>query len=199
MFMLGPTWFRHHYARYQQITTIALVTTWAVWFWSCCWLGVKYRQDGWVSGLKALTAFGPDTYPDGLCGNQHYRRELLMMDIMVSETCWALHKHNKVISGIYLDFILRLSLQNSWWAINRLGPLRPKAQESKTLPSNNAACVENTSYLDWTWPWELENWMALQTKMWGTQKKGKPLPFKKGKDNGKKRLSEVTYRLVFKA
>jgi len=25
--------------------------------------------------------------PDFLCGNQHYRRELLMMGIMVPETC----------------------------------------------------------------------------------------------------------------
>jgi hypothetical protein len=25
--------------------------------------------------------------PDGLCGNQRYRREFLMMDIMVPETC----------------------------------------------------------------------------------------------------------------
>jgi len=25
--------------------------------------------------------------PDGLCGNQRYRRELLMMEIMVPETC----------------------------------------------------------------------------------------------------------------
>ena len=25
--------------------------------------------------------------PDGLCGNQRYRRELLMMSIMVPETC----------------------------------------------------------------------------------------------------------------
>jgi len=25
--------------------------------------------------------------PDGLCGNQGYRRELLMMGIMVPETC----------------------------------------------------------------------------------------------------------------
>jgi len=25
--------------------------------------------------------------PDGICGNQRYRRELLMMGIMVSETC----------------------------------------------------------------------------------------------------------------
>jgi len=27
------------------------------------------------------------TEPDGLCGNQRYRRELLMMGIMVPETC----------------------------------------------------------------------------------------------------------------
>ena len=29
------------------------------------------------------------TEPDGLCGNQRYRRELLMMDIRVPEACWA--------------------------------------------------------------------------------------------------------------
>jgi len=27
------------------------------------------------------------TEPDGLCGNRRYRRELLMMSIMVPETC----------------------------------------------------------------------------------------------------------------
>jgi hypothetical protein len=59
-------------------------------------------MDGLVSGPKAVTAFGPDTHPsylhltfqpaatrepDGLFGSQRYRRELLMMGIMVSETC----------------------------------------------------------------------------------------------------------------
>jgi len=33
------------------------------------------------------------------CGNQHYSRELLMMDIVVSETCSAYKKYNKIISG----------------------------------------------------------------------------------------------------
>ena len=70
---------------------------------------------GWISsGMKAVTrlddvygmchvtAFGPETHPsylhlsfhpaatrepDGLCGNQRYRRELLTMGIMVPETC----------------------------------------------------------------------------------------------------------------
>jgi len=52
---------------------------------------------------KAVTASGPDTHPsclpalnfqpattrepEGLCGNQRNRHELLMMDIMVPETC----------------------------------------------------------------------------------------------------------------
>jgi len=33
------------------------------------------------------------------CGNQHHSRELLMMGIVVPETCWAYKKYNK-ISGI---------------------------------------------------------------------------------------------------
>ena len=41
------------------------------------------------------------------CGNQHYSRELLMMGIVVPETCWAYKKYNKIISGIYLVFILQ--------------------------------------------------------------------------------------------
>jgi len=54
MLMLGSTCFGQHYAHYQEFTTIALVTTQVVWFSSCCWLEVKCREDGWVSGLKAL-------------------------------------------------------------------------------------------------------------------------------------------------
>jgi len=34
------------------------------------------------------------------CGNQHHRRELLMMGIVMPETCWAYKKYNKIISGI---------------------------------------------------------------------------------------------------
>jgi len=58
---------------------------------SYCWLEVKCRQDGYVSGhssiLPALN-FQPEgnREPDGLCGNQRYRRELLMKGIMVPET-----------------------------------------------------------------------------------------------------------------
>ena len=34
------------------------------------------------------------------CGNQRYTRELLMMGIVVPETCWAYKKYNKILSGI---------------------------------------------------------------------------------------------------
>ena len=38
--------------------------------------------------------------PDGPCDNQHYSLELLMMGIVVAETCWTSHKYNKTISSI---------------------------------------------------------------------------------------------------
>jgi hypothetical protein len=33
-------------------------------------------------------------------GNQHHSRELLMMDIVMPETCWTSKKYNKRSSGI---------------------------------------------------------------------------------------------------
>jgi len=33
-------------------------------------------------------------------GNQHHSRKLLMMGIVVPETCWAYKKYNKVTRGI---------------------------------------------------------------------------------------------------
>jgi len=66
MLMLGSICFGHHYAHHQELNTIALVTTLAVWFSSCC---TTNRE------------------PDSLCGNQRYSRELLMMGVMVPETC----------------------------------------------------------------------------------------------------------------
>jgi len=38
-----------------------------------------------------------------------------MMGIVVPETCWVYKKYNKVISGIWLVFILQLSeIQVAW-------------------------------------------------------------------------------------
>jgi len=34
------------------------------------------------------------------CGSQHYSHELLMMGIVMLETCSAYKKYNKIISGI---------------------------------------------------------------------------------------------------
>ena len=47
--------------------------------------------------------------PDGLCGNEHYSRELLMMGTEVPETRRAYHKYNKTRSSIKLVLILQLS------------------------------------------------------------------------------------------
>ena len=66
-------------------------------------LGLLYV--GVVSGLQAQ-AQGPylqhtanqeryDQY-----GNQQHSRELLMMSIVMLETCWAYKKYNKISSGI---------------------------------------------------------------------------------------------------
>jgi len=44
---------------------------------------------------------------DDQCGNQHCSRELLVMGIVVPETCWAHKKYNKIRSCIYLVCILR--------------------------------------------------------------------------------------------
>jgi len=34
------------------------------------------------------------------CGNHHYSRELLMMGVVLPETCQAYKKYSKIISGI---------------------------------------------------------------------------------------------------
>ena len=39
-------------------------------------------------------------------GNQHYSRELLMMGIVMPETCWAYKKYKKITSDIYLIFFI---------------------------------------------------------------------------------------------
>jgi len=64
MLILDSKCFGQHYAHHQELKTIALVTI-----------------------LPALNLQPAATRePDGLCGNQCYRRELLMMGIMVPET-----------------------------------------------------------------------------------------------------------------
>jgi len=47
--------------------------------------GCPDRRPSVLPALNFQPATTPE--PDGLCGNQSYRRELLMMGIMVPETC----------------------------------------------------------------------------------------------------------------
>ena len=69
--IIGSTCFGHFYDHHQELTTIVLCL-----------------QPGHLSNLP-----GPNFQPtatqerDGPCGNHHYSRELLMMDIEVPETC----------------------------------------------------------------------------------------------------------------
>jgi len=60
--MIGWTCFGHCYAHHQELTTIVLITTLAVRFLGCCWLEVRCRQAGVVSGLQAIVC-SPDTTP----------------------------------------------------------------------------------------------------------------------------------------
>jgi len=52
-------------------------------------VGVCYSPRSGHSSILPALNFQPAAprEPDSLCGNQHYRRELLMMGIMVPETC----------------------------------------------------------------------------------------------------------------
>jgi len=54
-----------------------------------------------MEGIALINAT-PSTFTErnDQCDNQLYSRELLMMGIVVPETCWAYKKYNKTISGI---------------------------------------------------------------------------------------------------
>jgi hypothetical protein len=81
---------------------------------------------------------------DDQCGNEHYSHELLMMGILVPETCWTFKKHNKIMTRFntykiyiyththihqtfypFLDLhfekclLLYVKVLNSWWWTER--------------------------------------------------------------------------------
>ena len=58
-------------------------------------------QPGHISSLRA-PKFQPTATQerDDQCGNQQHSRELLMMGIVMPETCRAYKKYNKIISAI---------------------------------------------------------------------------------------------------
>ena len=105
-----------------------LITTLIVSFLVCCRLEVMCGQAGVVSGLQAKaqlcfslqpghhsSLIAPNLHPianqerNDQCGYQHHSRDLLMMGIVMPETCSAYKKYNKIVSGIQLVSILQQS------------------------------------------------------------------------------------------
>jgi len=88
-----------------------LITTLVVSFLLCCMLEVSCSLAGVVSGLSLQPGHHPTlTEPylrptanqerNDQCGNQHYSSALLMMGIVMPETCSVSKKYNKITSGI---------------------------------------------------------------------------------------------------
>ena len=94
--LLGSTCFGHYYAHHQELATVMLITT----LQSCFSL-----QSGHYSSLTA-----PNLQPtanqerNDQCGNQHHSRELLMMGMVMLETCWAYKRQNKIYQVTSLFF-----------------------------------------------------------------------------------------------
>jgi len=88
-----------------------MITTLVVSFLVCCRSKVRCGQPGHYPSLTARN-LQPTANQErnDQCGNQHCSRELLMMGIVVPETWWAYKKYNKIISGIYLVFILQKNI-----------------------------------------------------------------------------------------
>jgi len=76
----------------------------AIWYFIVL-LIVSGLQPGHYSSLTApYLQHTANQERNDQCGNQHHSRELLMMGIVMFETCWAYKKYNKISSGIYLFF-----------------------------------------------------------------------------------------------
>jgi len=109
VFSIGSTCFGHYYAQHQELANIMLITTLVVSFLVCCRLEVSCGWAGVVFGLqtaaRTLPQLNRNQEWNDQCGNQHYIRELLMLGIVMPETCWTYRKYNKIISDIYLVFL----------------------------------------------------------------------------------------------
>jgi len=71
--LIGSTCFGHYYTHHQELATIMLI------------IGL---QPGHYSSLTAPYLQPTENQErNAQCGNQHYSRELLMMGIVVPETC----------------------------------------------------------------------------------------------------------------
>jgi len=107
--LIGSTCFGYYYAHHQELATMMLITILVVSILVCCSLEVRCGEAGVVSGMhpghySSLPAPNFQTTANqdrnDQNGNQHHSRELLMMGIIIPETCWAYKKYNKIINGI---------------------------------------------------------------------------------------------------
>jgi len=103
----------------RSLRLFCWITTLVVLFLVRCVLEFRFGWDGVVSVFQAEAACNTDTTPTQPHRNsnthrtkknttnvviQQNSRKLLMMDILVSETCWAHKKWNKMASDIELVF-----------------------------------------------------------------------------------------------
>jgi len=152
--------FGHYYIYHQELATILLnyhigrtvlgymrvgVSVWLV------WSGIR------VAGWSCVSACGTNTTPTQPHRNsnthvtknnttnvviQQSSRKLLMIDVVMSETCWAHKKWNKITSDIKLVFysstIAYLLLSDSRWNLWRGGCLKNSSltKTSKNLGTN---------------------------------------------------------------
>ena len=78
-----------------------LITTLVVSFLVCCMLEVMCSQAPATPHNLQHTA---NQEQNDQCDNQHHSRKLLMMGIIMPETCSAYKKYNKITSGTQLGF-----------------------------------------------------------------------------------------------
>jgi len=94
--LIGSTCFGHYYAHHQELTTMKLITTLVVFFLVCFSLQPGHYSSPTTPNLQHTA----NQEQNDQCGNEHHSRELLMMGIVMPETCWAYKKYNKIISGV---------------------------------------------------------------------------------------------------
>ena len=127
--LIGSTCFGHYYAHHQELATMMLITT-LVLSWNALhtrehhdhhalkitsininrntlptttrWQRSSHRTHATKNHKFTSTLSFTERYDQ--CGNQHHSRELLIMGIVMPETCWAYKKYNKITSGIWLVF-----------------------------------------------------------------------------------------------